>query len=129
MTSVLDGNVHNLAVDGAFDDCQDFVKALFGDADIKKTHKLTTINSINWARKIFPTLFLLFPAIYRLSNLIHAYDLLGILAQITYYFHAYASLMKSKNLAPGSKVRFVVPTGNFGDVLAGYGNVSITQVF
>ena len=50
MTSVLDENVHNLAVDGTFDDCQDFVKALFGDEDINRTHKLAAINSINWAR-------------------------------------------------------------------------------
>lgn len=93
MTTVLDENVHNLAVDGSFDDCQDFVKALFGDADINKTHKLAAVNSINWAR---------------------------ILAQITYYFHAYASLLKSGRFSAGQKVRFVVPTGNFGDILAGY---------
>lgn len=92
MTSVLDANVHNLAVDGTFDDCQDFVKALFGDEDMNTTHKLAAVNSINWAR---------------------------ILAQITYYFHAYSSLLKSGTL-PIAKVRFVVPTGNFGDILAGY---------
>lgn len=93
MTTVLDENVHNLAVDGTFDDCQDFVKALFQDEDINKTHKLAAVNSINWAR---------------------------ILAQITYYFHSYSSLLRSGRCIPGSKVRFVVPTGNFGDVLAGY---------
>ena len=93
MTSVLDENVHNLAVDGSFDDCQDSVKALFGDADINKTHKLAAVNSINWAR---------------------------ILAQITYYFHSYASLIKSSKISASSKARFVVPTGNFGDILAGY---------
>lgn len=93
MTTVMDDNVHNLAVDGTFDDCQDFVKALFQDSDINKTHKLGAVNSINWAR---------------------------ILAQITYYFHAYFSLLKSKSYTPGCKVRFVVPTGNFGDILAGY---------
>ena len=92
MTSVLDENVHNLAVDGTFDDCQDFVKALFGDANINKTHKLAAVNSINWAR---------------------------ILAQITYFFYSYAFLIKSSRLGPTSKVRFVVPTGNFGDILAG----------
>ena len=54
MTSVLDENVHNLAVDGTFDDCQDFVKALFGDEDIKRTHQLAAINSINWARTFSP---------------------------------------------------------------------------
>ena len=46
----LDDNVHNVAVDGSFDDCQDFVKELFGDADIKRTHQLAAVNSINWAR-------------------------------------------------------------------------------
>lgn len=91
MTTVPDENVHNLAVDGTFDDCQDFVKALFADADMNKTHKLAAVNSINWAR---------------------------ILAQITYYFHAYFSLQKIAG--PDAKVRFVVPTGNFGDILAGY---------
>ena len=93
MTSVLDDNVHNLAVDGSFDDCQDFVKALFGDAGINQTHKLAAVNSINWAR---------------------------ILAQITYYFHSYASLIKLGKIMSSSKIRFVVPTGNFGDILAGY---------
>ena len=93
MTTVLDKNVHNLAVDGTFDDCQDLVKALFQDSETNKTHNLAAVNSINWAR---------------------------ILAQITYYFHAYSSLLRSGRYVPGSKVRFVVPTGNFGDVLAGY---------
>ena len=94
MTTVLDANVHNLAVDGTFDDCQDTVKALFADEDINKTHKLAAVNSINWAR---------------------------ILAQTTYYFHAYFSLTRSPRWKSSvSKVRFVVPTGNFGDVLAGY---------
>ena len=46
----LDKNVHNVAVDGSFDDCQDFVKELFGDADIRGTHQLAAVNSINWAR-------------------------------------------------------------------------------
>lgn len=47
MTSVLDENVHNLAVDGDFDTCQDLLKALFADKDIKKTHKIGGVNSIN----------------------------------------------------------------------------------
>ncbi|KAF2661339.1 threonine synthase-like protein [Lophiostoma macrostomum CBS 122681] len=93
MTTVLDANVHNLAVDGTFDDCQDFVKALFADPEINKTHRLAAVNSINWAR---------------------------ILAQITYYFHAYFNLIKQKSFLPASIIRFVVPTGNFGDILAGY---------
>ncbi|PSR85538.1 tryptophan synthase beta subunit-like PLP-dependent enzyme [Coniella lustricola] len=95
MTTVLDKNVHNLAVTGTFDDCQDIVKALFADPDINSTLKLGAVNSINWAR---------------------------ILAQIVYYFHAYFLLVKNPNspIALGDKIRFVVPTGNFGDILAGY---------
>lgn len=91
MTTVLDPNVHCLAVQGTFDDCQDFVKAAFGDPEMNKIHHLAAVNSINWAR---------------------------ILAQITYYFYSYFSLLKQNpNLKP---VKFVVPTGNFGDILAGY---------
>ncbi|KAF2018743.1 threonine synthase-like protein [Aaosphaeria arxii CBS 175.79] len=93
MTTVLDANVHNLAVDGTFDDCQDFVKALFADPEINKTHRLAAVNSINWAR---------------------------ILAQITYYFYSYFQLIRQSSFLPASTVRFVVPTGNFGDILAGY---------
>ncbi|KAI9679563.1 MAG: threonine synthase [Caeruleum heppii] len=94
MTTVLDANVHNLAVEGTFDDCQDTVKALFADPQINKTHNLAAVNSINWAR---------------------------ILAQITYYFHSYFMLRKLPDFDPStSKVKFVVPTGNFGDILAGY---------
>ncbi|KAI1780446.1 threonine synthase [Hypoxylon cercidicola] len=93
MTTVLDANVHNLAVTGTFDDCQDIVKALFADPDINSTLNLGAVNSINWAR---------------------------ILAQIVYYFYSYFSLAKSSGLTLGDKVRYVVPSGNFGDILAGY---------
>ena len=93
MTTVLDANVHNLAVEGTFDDCQDMVKALFADPETNSLYNLGAVNSINWAR---------------------------ILAQITYYFHAYFSLVSSSSFNNGDKIRFVVPTGNFGDVLAGY---------
>ncbi|POS86696.1 Tryptophan synthase beta subunit-like PLP-dependent enzyme, partial [Erysiphe pulchra] len=93
MTTVLDPNVHNLAIQGTFDDCQDIVKALFADSEINKHLNLGAVNSINWAR---------------------------ILAQITYYFQAYFLLKKSTSYKSGHKIRFVVPTGNFGDVLAGY---------
>ncbi|CAE6371254.1 unnamed protein product [Rhizoctonia solani] len=91
MTTVRDANVHNLAFRGTFDDCQDSVKALFADKEFNARHRLGAVNSINWAR---------------------------ILAQTVYYFHAYLSLVKSKG--EDVKVQFVVPTGNFGDVLAGW---------
>ena len=72
---------------------QDTVKALFADPKVNETLNLGAVNSINWAR---------------------------ILAQTTYYFHAYFSLKKSPSYKSNQKVRFVVPTGNFGDILAGY---------
>ncbi|PNY24159.1 Threonine synthase [Tolypocladium capitatum] len=94
MTTVPDKNVHNLAVTGTFDDCQDILKSILGDADANKSLNLGAVNSINWAR---------------------------ILAQIVYYFHSYFSLVKSRaDFKLGDKLRFVVPSGNFGDILAGY---------
>jgi len=91
MTTVLDKNIHNIAVGGTFDDCQDLVKSLFADTAFNAKYRLGAVNSINWAR---------------------------ILAQITYYFHAYFSLSRGKGR--DIRVKFVVPTGNFGDILAGY---------
>jgi threonine synthase len=98
MTTVLDDNVHNLAMEGTFDDCQDVVKLLFSDAKFNATHHLGAVNSINFAR---------------------------ILAQIVYYFSAYFQFVKqtsssSSSSATKPQLQFVVPTGNFGDVLAGY---------
>ncbi|CAG8489308.1 12405_t:CDS:10 [Ambispora gerdemannii] len=99
MTTVPDSNVYNLAVEGTFDDCQDIVKALFNDTLFNQKFHLGAVNSINWAR---------------------------ILAQIVYYFHSYFQLLDSLNITPDShnipsvKLQYIVPTGNFGDVLAGY---------
>lgn len=90
MTTITDANVHNIAVKGTFDDCQDIVKALFGDKEFNEKHKLGAVNSINWAR---------------------------ILAQTVYYFLSYFHVQEA---SPGAQVQYVVPTGNFGDVLAGY---------
>ncbi len=89
MTTVTDANVHNIAVHGTFDDCQDMVKALFGDLDFKEKYSLGAVNSINWAR---------------------------VLAQVAYYFYAWLRVT-DKNDQP---VSFSVPTGNFGDIFAGY---------
>ncbi len=88
MTTVLDDNVHNIAVEGTFDDCQDLLKGLFNDEAFRDEVKLSGINSINWAR---------------------------ILGQIAYYFVAGAALG-----APDRKLAFAVPTGNFGNIYAGY---------
>jgi len=88
MTTVHSGNVHNIALDGTFDDCQDMVKNLFGDSDFRDAHNLSAVNSINWAR---------------------------IMAQIVYYFWTAISLG-----APDRKFVYAVPTGNFGNVYAGY---------
>ncbi|GAA5953354.1 hypothetical protein JCM21900_001825 [Sporobolomyces salmonicolor] len=94
MTTVPDENVFNLAVEGTFDDCQDIVKQLFNDMEFNSTYHLGAVNSINWAR---------------------------ILAQTVYYFAAYFSVQSQVPydvLEP--VIQFAVPTGNFGDVLAGY---------
>ncbi|MDB5602284.1 MAG: Threonine synthase [Xanthobacteraceae bacterium] len=88
MTSVTDDNVHILALDGTFDDCQAIVKGLFNHNAFRDRVKLSGVNSINWAR---------------------------IAAQVVYYFTAGVALG-----APHRKVSFTVPTGNFGDVYAGY---------
>lgn len=91
MATVEDGNVHTLSVDGTFDDCQDYVKQIFGDVEFNKKHHVGAVNSINWAR---------------------------ILAQMTYYFYSFFQLQKKVGI--NSKIKFVVPSGNFGDILAGY---------
>lgn len=88
MTTVLDDNVHNIALEGTFDDCQDAVKAMFNNHGFRDRVRLSGVNSINWGR---------------------------IVAQIVYYFTAAVSLG-----APHRKVSFTVPTGNFGDIFAGY---------
>jgi len=90
MTTVPDANVHNLAVEGTFDDCQNIVKALFNDLAFRDAHTLGAVNSINWAR---------------------------VLAQIVYYFYAAFRVQEATGAA---QVRFAVPTGNFGDIFAGY---------
>ncbi|MCW5721830.1 MAG: threonine synthase [Devosia sp.] len=88
MTTVLDANVHNIALEGTFDDCQDAVKAMFNHHAFRDRVRLSGVNSINWGR---------------------------IVAQIVYYFTAAVSLG-----APHRPVSFTVPTGNFGDIFAGY---------
>jgi threonine synthase len=90
MTSVLDDNVFNLAVEGSFDDCQLIMKTLFSDLPFKDAHALGTVNSVNWAR---------------------------VLSQIVYYFHAAFRVQEKTGAAA---VQFSVPTGNFGDILAGW---------
>ncbi|MEM8694929.1 MAG: threonine synthase [Pseudomonadota bacterium] len=88
MTTVLAPNVHNIAIEGNFDDAQRLVKAMFGDAQFASRFTLSAVNSINWAR---------------------------LAAQIVYYFYSAVRLG-----APDREIAFSVPTGNFGDVFAGY---------
>ncbi len=88
MTTVASANVHAIAVEGTFDDCQDLVKAAFNDAQFRTAFGLSAVNSINWAR---------------------------VLIQVVYYVAAAVRLG-----APGRPVSFAVPTGNFGNVLAGW---------
>jgi len=88
MTTVLSPNVHNIAIEGSFDDAQAMVKRMFTDSAMSGRFRLSAVNSINWAR---------------------------LMAQVVYYFAAALQLG-----APHRPVAFAVPTGNFGDVFAGY---------
>lgn len=88
MTTAPDANVHAVAIEGTFDDCQALVKAMFNHHAFRDRVRLSGVNSINWAR---------------------------IVAQTVYYFTAAVALG-----SPHRKVAFTVPTGNFGDVYAGY---------
>jgi threonine synthase len=85
MTTVHEPNVHNVAISGTFDDCQDLVKAMFVDEAFRDELQLGAMNSINWGR---------------------------VLAQIPYYV--------TGQMTVGAPCTFSVPTGNFGNVLAGW---------
>jgi threonine synthase len=91
MTTVPDENIHCVAIDGTFDDCQDIVKASFNTPEFRDKVHLGAVNSINWCR---------------------------VLAQTTYYFWSYFRVTDLHKDA--ERVNYSVPTGNFGDVLAGY---------
>jgi len=92
MFSLQDANIHNLAIEGVFDDCQDIVKAVSNDLAFKRKYRIGTVNSINWAR---------------------------LLAQVVYYFAGY---FRATNPSTGSArtVSFAVPSGNFGNICAGH---------
>jgi len=89
MYSLQDANIHNLAVRGVFDDCQDLVKQVNADREFKARHAIGAVNSINWAR---------------------------VAAQVVYYFKGYFSATRSDT----EQVSFAVPTGNFGNIYAGF---------
>src|SRR5688500_17820801 len=84
MTTVDAPNVHNVAIEGTFDDCQDLVKAMFADVAFRERVRLSAMNSINWAR---------------------------VMAQVVYYVTTTARLGRSS---------FTVPSGNFGNIFAGW---------
>ena len=89
MYSLQEPNIHNLAVEGVFDDCQDLVKKVNADAAFKEKYRIGAVNSINWAR---------------------------VAAQVVYYFKGYFSSTSSDSQA----VSFAVPSGNFGNIYAGF---------
>ena len=89
MYSLQDANIHNFAVKGVFDDCQDIVKQVNADAAFKARHHVGAVNSINWAR---------------------------VAAQVVYYFKGYFAATRSDD----ETVSFAVPSGNFGNIYAGY---------
>jgi threonine synthase len=98
MTTTDGKNTYVVAVKGNFDDCQSAVKEIFANEEFNdilndKGYELSSANSINWGR---------------------------LLPQVIYYFSAYLNLLKEREIQPGEKVNFVVPTGNFGNILAGW---------
>ena len=93
MYALQERNIHNLAVKGAFDDCQDLVKQVNADAAFKARHRIAAVNSINWAR---------------------------VAAQVVYYFKGYFAATGGERGADNGQVSFAVPTGNFGNIYAGY---------
>ena len=90
MTTVTDDNVFNIAINGTFDDAQAIVKTLFGDLDFKNSFHLGAVNSINWAR---------------------------VLAQVVYYIYSCLHVTSHEDV---KTTQFSVPTGNFGDIFAGF---------
>jgi len=98
MYSLQDPNIHNLALRGVFDECQDIVKALAGDLAFKAKYRLGAVNSINWAR---------------------------IAAQVVYYFHGWLRATQARTTGDAQvesvqSVSFAVPSGNFGNILSGH---------
>ena len=98
MFSLQDANIHNIAIEGVFDDCQDIVKAVSNDLEFKRKYRIGTVNSINWARLV---------------------------AQVVYYFAGYfqATSPHPSPLPEGEGTRhvsFSVPSGNFGNICAGH---------
>lgn len=95
MFGLMEENIHNIALDGVFDDCQDVVKAVSGDLEFKSQYKIGAVNSINWAR---------------------------LMAQIVYYVSCWIRVTggNGENADNSAKVSFSVPTGNFGDICAGH---------
>ena len=97
MTTIGSNNIHNIAIEGSFDDCQNLVKTMFNDDEFRKKINMSGVNSINWAR---------------------------IMCQIVYYFYAALKLGRTRAtpivLDTERKITFSVPTGNFGDIYAGY---------
>ncbi|MBQ0958750.1 threonine synthase [Ideonella sp. 4Y11] len=93
MFSLQDANIHNIAVEGVFDDAQDIVKDVSNDLAFKRQYKIGTVNSINWAR---------------------------LLAQVVYYFAGYFQATSGRVQATPEQVSFTVPSGNFGNVCAGH---------
>ncbi|MDB5856471.1 MAG: thrC [Ramlibacter sp.] len=99
MFSLQDANIHNLAIEGVFDECQDIVKAVSNDLEFKRKYRIGTVNSINWARLV---------------------------AQVVYYFAGYFQATRPHPNPPPEgegvlpQVSFAVPSGNFGNICAGH---------
>ena len=129
MFSLQDANIHNIAIEGVFDDCQDIVKAVSNDLDFKRQYKIGTVNSINWAR-------LMAQVVYYFAGYFQATQTPTLVASRAFGGALPLSSLKGaaapadwqsqirgpglKESVPLPKVSFTVPSGNFGNVCAGH---------
>ncbi len=120
MFSLQDENIHNIAVEGVFDDCQDIVKAVSNDLVFKRRYKIGTVNSINWAR-------LMAQVVYYFAGYLQAPTLVASRTTLPPEGAAEPADWQSQIRGPGlkgsgelHKVSFTVPSGNFGNVCAGH---------
>ena len=124
MFSLMDENIHNIAITGVFDDCQDIVKAVSNDLAFKRQYKIGTVNSINWAR-------LMAQVVYYFAGYLQAPTLVASRTALPPEGAAAPAGWQSQTRGPGlqqsglnraadHKVSFTVPSGNFGNVCAGH---------
>ncbi len=125
MFSLQDENIHNIAIDGVFDDCQDIVKAVSNDLDFKRKYKIGTVNSINWARLMAQVVYyfagyfaVVAPTLVASRTTLPLAPEDGAAAPADWQSQIRGPDLKDSTSMP--KVSFAVPSGNFGNVCAGH---------